>query len=480
MGYQDYEIVIGLEVHSELKTNTKIYCDCTTAFGGDPNTHCCPICTGMPGTLPVLNGKVVEYAIKAGLATNCKINEFSKQDRKNYFYPDLPKAYQVSQYDLPLCYEGSVEIDVNGSKKTIGLTRIHIEEDAGKLIHESGEGSLVDYNRCGVPLIEIVSEPDFRSAEEVRAYMEKLRTILLYVDVSDCKMNEGSLRCDVNLSVRKKGEKEFGTRTEMKNMNSFNFVVKAIEYEAKRQIKVIENGGTIVQETRRWDESKGVTVSMRSKEEAHDYRYFPEPDLMPIITSKERIEEIRNSLPELPDSRKIRFTEKYGLSEYDANLIVASRRIADFFEEASKNVNNKKTVVNFITTEIFSRLSEEDKEQGNIPIEPNYLEELVKLIEDGTISNSIAKTVFAEMWDTGKSANKIVEEKGLKQISDDGELKTMAQEVISNNPKPVQDYLSGKEAAIQALMGQMMKLTRGKANPKVVIGILKELFSEMN
>jgi aspartyl-tRNA(Asn)/glutamyl-tRNA(Gln) amidotransferase subunit B len=479
MGYQDYEIVIGLEVHSELKTNTKIYCDCTTAFGGDPNTHCCPICTGMPGTLPVLNGKVVEYAIKAGLATNCKINEFSKQDRKNYFYPDLPKAYQVSQYDLPLCYEGSVEIDVNGSKKTIGLTRIHIEEDAGKLIHESGEGSLVDYNRCGVPLIEIVSEPDFRSAEEVRAYMEKLRTILLYVDVSDCKMNEGSLRCDVNLSVRKKGEKEFGTRTEMKNMNSFNFVVKAIEYEAKRQIKVIENGGTIVQETRRWDESKGVTVSMRSKEEAHDYRYFPEPDLMPIITSKERIEEIRNSLPELPDSRKIRFTEKYGLSEYDANLIVASRRIADFFEEASKNVNNKKTVVNFITTEIFSRLSEEDKEQGNIPIEPNYLEELVKLIEDGTISNSIAKTVFAEMWDTGKSANKIVEEKGLKQISDDGELKTMAQEVISNNPKPVQDYLSGKEAAIQALMGQMMKLTRGKANPKVVIGILKELLSEM-
>jgi aspartyl-tRNA(Asn)/glutamyl-tRNA(Gln) amidotransferase subunit B len=433
----------------------------------------------MPGTLPVLNGKVVEYAIKAGLATNCKINEFSKQDRKNYFYPDLPKAYQVSQYDLPLCYEGSVEIDVNGSKKTIGLTRIHIEEDAGKLIHESGEGSLVDYNRCGVPLIEIVSEPDFRSAEEVRAYMEKLRTILLYVDVSDCKMNEGSLRCDVNLSVRKKGEKEFGTRTEMKNMNSFNFVVKAIEYEAKRQIKVIENGGTIVQETRRWDESKGVTVSMRSKEEAHDYRYFPEPDLMPIITSKERIEEIRNSLPELPDSRKIRFTEKYGLSEYDANLIVASRRIADFFEEASKNVNNKKTVVNFITTEIFSRLSEEDKEQGNIPIEPNYLEELVKLIEDGTISNSIAKTVFAEMWDTGKSANKIVEEKGLKQISDDGELKTMAQEVISNNPKPVQDYLSGKEAAIQALMGQMMKLTRGKANPKVVIGILKELLSEM-
>lgn len=479
MGYQDYEIVIGLEVHSELKTNTKIYCDCTTEFGGEPNTHCCPICTGMPGTLPVLNGKVVEYAIRAGLATNCKINEYSKQDRKNYFYPDLPKAYQVSQYDLPLCYEGVVEIDVNDEKKNIGITRIHIEEDAGKLIHESGEGSLVDYNRCGVPLIEIVSEPDLRSAEEVRAYLEKLRAILLYADVSDCKMNEGSLRCDINLSVRKKGAKEFGTRTEMKNMNSFNFAVKAIEYEAKRQIKVIEGGGEIVQETRRWDEAKGITVSMRSKEEAHDYRYFPEPDLMPIVTSKEKIEEIRQSLPEMPDSRKQRYIKDYSLSEYDANLIVASRNIADFFEEASKNIDNKKAVVNYITTEIFSRLSEEDKEQGNIPIKPKDLEELVILIENGTISNSIAKTVFADMWETGKSANIIVDEKGLKQISDDDELKKMAQEVINNNPKPVNDYLNGKEAAIQALMGQMMKLTKGKANPKVVIGILKDLLSKM-
>lgn len=479
MGYQDYEIVIGLEVHSELKTNTKIYCDCTTEFGGEPNTHCCPICTGMPGTLPVLNGKVVEYAIRAGLATSCKINEYSKQDRKNYFYPDLPKAYQVSQYDLPLCYEGVVEIDVNDEKKNIGITRIHIEEDAGKLIHESGEGSLVDYNRCGVPLIEIVSEPDLRSAEEVRAYLEKLRSILLYADVSDCKMNEGSLRCDINLSVRKKGAKEFGTRTEMKNMNSFNFAVKAIEYEAKRQIKVIEGGGEIVQETRRWDEAKGITVSMRSKEEAHDYRYFPEPDLMPIVTTKEKIEEIRQSLPEMPDSRKQRYIKNYSLSEYDANLIVASRNIADFFEEASKNIENKKAVVNYITTEIFSRLSEEDKEQGNIPIKPKDLEELVILIENGTISNSIAKTVFADMWETGKSANKIVDEKGLKQISDDDELKKMAQEVINNNPKPVNDYLNGKEAAIQALMGQMMKLTKGKANPKVVIGILKDLLSRM-
>ena len=478
MAYQDYEIVIGLEVHSELKTKTKIYCDCTTEFGGEPNTHCCPICTGMPGTLPVLNGKVVEYAIKAGLATNCKINEFSKQDRKNYFYPDLPKAYQVSQFDLPLCYEGSVEIDVNGDKKTIGITRIHIEEDAGKLIHESGEGSLVDYNRCGVPLIEIVSEPDLRSAEEVRAYLEKLRTILLYADVSDCKMNEGSLRCDINLSVRKKGDTVLGTRTEMKNMNSFNFAVKAIEYEAKRQIKAIEKGDKIVQETRRWDEAKVITVSMRSKEEAHDYRYFPEPDLMPIVTTKETIEDIRKSLPEMPDSRRDRYINEYGLSEYDANLIVASRRLAEYFDEAAKDIDNKKAVVNYITTEIFSRLSEEDKEQGNINLEPKALAELVLLIENGTISNSIAKTVFSQMWETGESAEKIVKEKGLVQISDDGELKEMAKSVINDNPKPVSDYLSGKEAALQSLMGQMMKLTKGKANPKVVIDILKELLNE--
>ncbi|MBC7958713.1 MAG: Asp-tRNA(Asn)/Glu-tRNA(Gln) amidotransferase subunit GatB [Vallitaleaceae bacterium] len=479
MSYKDYEIVIGLEVHCELKTHTKIFCDCTTEFGGEPNTHCCPICTGMPGTLPVLNGTVVEYAIRAGLATECQINEFSKQDRKNYFYPDLPKDYQVSQYDLPLCFLGRVEIESEGIKKDIGITRIHIEEDAGKLLHDAGQGSLIDYNRCGVPLIEIVSEPDMRSALEAKTFLEKLRTILLYADVSDCKMNEGSLRCDVNLSVRKFGAEKLGTRTEMKNMNSFNFIVKAIEYEAKRQIKVLEEGGKITQETRRWDEAKGITVSMRSKEEAHDYRYFPEPDLMPIVTSKKTIEAIKDALPELPDSRKARYLKDFGLTEYDADLIVASRRMAEFYESACEVANNKKSVANWIFSDIFSRLKEEEKEQATIPFAAPLLGELVNLIEDGTLSISIAKTVFTEMWETGKKPSIIVEEKGLKQINDSGALQTMAQEVINNNPKPVQDYLGGKETALNTLMGQMMKLTKGQANPQAVTGILKEILEGM-
>lgn len=478
MSYSDYEIVIGLEVHSELKTNTKIFCDCKNEFGGEPNTHCCPICTGMPGTLPVLNGKVVEYAVKAGLATGCQINKFSKQDRKNYFYPDLPKAYQVSQYDLPLCYEGEVEIEMDGDVRKIGITRIHIEEDAGKLNHEAN-GTLVDYNRCGVPLIEIVTEPDFRSPSEVGVFMEKLRTILLYADVSDCKMNEGSLRCDVNLSIRKKGATEFGTRTEMKNINSFNFAVKAAEYEAKRQIKVIEGGGTIVQETRRWDEAKGVTVSMRSKEEAHDYRYFPEPDLMPIITTDGQIEAWRQELPVMPDVRKAKYMADYKLSEVDAKLIVASRGMADIFEEGASAAKNPKAVSNFIITEVFSRLTEDEKEEANLPITGKDLADLANLIDDGVISSKIAKEVFAKMWDTSKSPSVIVEEDGLKQNSNTDELRSMAEEVIANNPKPVQDYLGGKEAAIQSLMGQMMKATRGKANPKMVIDLLKEILDGM-
>lgn len=479
MSYKDYEIVIGLEVHCELKTHTKIFCDCTTAFGGAPNTHCCPICTGMPGTLPVLNGTVVEYAIRAGLSTQCQINEFSKQDRKNYFYPDLPKDYQVSQFDLPLCYLGRVEIEVDGVKKDIGITRIHIEEDAGKLIHDVGQGSLIDYNRCGVPLIEIVTEPDMRSAAEAKTLLEKLRTILLYADVSDCKMNEGSLRCDVNLSVRKMGVEKLGTRTEMKNMNSFNFIVKAVEYEAKRQIKVLEEGGSITQETRRWDEAKGITVSMRSKEEAHDYRYFPEPDLMPIVTSKETIEAIKKALPEMPDSRKARYLKDFGLTQYDADLIVASRRMAEFYETACENTKNKKAVANWIFSDIFSRLNEEEKEQAIIPFSAPLLGELINLIDDGTLSNSIAKTVFVDMWATGKKPTQIVKEKGLKQINDTGALKTMAQEVINNNPKPVQDYLGGKETALNILMGQMMKLTKGQANPQAVTTLLKEILESM-
>lgn len=478
MAYSDYEIVMGLEVHSELKTKTKIFCDCKNEFGGEPNTHCCPICTGMPGTLPVLNGQVVEFAIKAGLALGCKINQFSKQDRKNYFYPDLPKAYQVSQYDLPLCYEGEVEIDVDGESRTIGITRIHIEEDAGKLNHEEA-GTLVDYNRCGVPLIEIVSEPDFRSPKEVGIYMEKLRTILLYADVSDCKMNEGSLRCDVNLSVRKKGDKEFGTRTEMKNINSFNFAVKAAEYEAKRQIKELESGGKIIQETRRWDEAKGVTVSMRTKEDAHDYRYFPEPDLMPIITSDEQLEQWRSELPVMPDIRIKKYIEDYKVAPTEAKLLVASRLIADFFEEGAAASKNPKSVGNWIITEVFSRITEDEKEQGPLPIEGPMVGELVNLIEDGVISSKIAKDVFTKMWDTGKQPGVIVEEEGLRQNSNTDELRGMAEEVIANNPKPVQDYLGGKDAAIQALMGQMMKATRGKANPKMVIDLLKEILDAM-
>lgn len=479
MSYSDYEIVMGLEVHSELKTKTKIFCDCKNEFGGEPNTHCCPICTGMPGTLPVLNGQVVEYAIKAGLATNCKINQWSKQDRKNYFYPDLPKAYQVSQFDLPLCYEGEVEIEVEGEIRKIGITRIHIEEDAGKLNHEAN-GTLVDYNRCGVPLIEIVSEPDFRSPAEVGIYMEKLRTILLYADVSDCKMNEGSLRCDVNLSVRKKGAKEFGTRTEMKNINSFNFAVKAAEYEAKRQIKVIESGGEIIQETRRWDDAKGVTVSMRTKEDAHDYRYFPEPDLMPIVTSDEQIEIWRNELPVMPDVRKAKYMDDYKISDVDAKLLVASLKIANFFEEGAANTKNPKAVANWIISEIFSRVNEDEKENETpFPITGTDLGGLVNLIEDGTISSKIAKKVFAKMWDTGKTPAEIVEEDGLKQNSNTDELRGMAEEVIANNPKPVADYLGGKDAAIQSLMGQMMKATRGKANPKMVIDLLKEILDGM-
>lgn len=474
MSYKDYEIVMGLEVHSELKTNTKIFCSCKNEFGGEPNTHCCPICIGMPGTLPVLNGQVVEYAIKAGLATGCKINKFSKQDRKNYFYPDLPKAYQVSQFDLPLCYEGEVTIQVGDEERTIEITRIHIEEDAGKLNHTS-TGTLVDYNRCGVPLIEIVSEPDFREPVEVGLYMEKIRTILLYAGVSDCKMNEGSLRCDVNVSVRKKGDTTLGTRAEMKNINSFNFAVKAAEYEAKRQIKILESGGSIVQETRRWDEAKGKTVSMRTKEEAHDYRYFPEPDLMPIITTDEQIDMWKNELPIMPDVRKKVYQEKYDISLTQANLLTASPYIADFFEVGVVDSENPKTVANWIISEVFSRLTEDEKENPGWPITGEMLGELVNLIESGEISSKIAKTVFEKMWNTGKSPEKIIEEDGLKQNSNTDELKEMAIEVISANEKIVADYRSGKKAAIQALMGQMMKRTKGQANPKMVIDLLKDL-----
>ncbi|KNY25111.1 Aspartyl/glutamyl-tRNA(Asn/Gln) amidotransferase subunit B [Pseudobacteroides cellulosolvens ATCC 35603 = DSM 2933] len=388
----DYELVIGLEVHAELSTKSKIYCSCTTEFGGDENTHCCPICTGMPGVLPVLNKKVIEYAVKAGLATNCEIANFSKQDRKNYFYPDLPKAYQVSQYDLPICKNGYIDIEVNGVQKRIGLTRIHIEEDAGKLIHDEwGRGTLVDYNRCGVPLIEIVSEPDIRSAEEAKAFLENLKAILEYIDVSDCKMQEGSLRADVNLSIRPVGQKEFGTRTEMKNLNSFKAILRAIEGEFKRQKTEIEYGGVIVQETRRWDDNKGESYAMRSKEEAHDYRYFPEPDLVPIVLEDSYINDIRSSLPELPEARKKRYIEEFGLPEYDSSVLTSSKYFADFFEEAVKMSNNAKAVSNWIMGDLMRILKEKEMEASDIPFPAEYLAKLVKLIDGGKISGTIAK-----------------------------------------------------------------------------------------
>lgn len=479
MSYNDYEVVIGLETHAELSTKTKIYCGCTTEFGGDPNTHCCPVCIGLPGALPVLNEEVVNYAIKAGLATGCSIEKYSKQDRKNYFYPDLPKAYQISQFDLPLCYEGKVDINVEGKEKTIGITRIHIEEDAGKLLHDDMPGSLIDYNRGGVPLIEIVSEPDMRSSEDARIYFEKIKTILKYIGVSDCKMQEGSLRCDVNISVRKKGVSEYGTRTELKNMNSFTFITKAIEYEWRRQVDVIEAGGIIKQETRRWNEKEGITESMREKEEAHDYRYFPEPDLMPIVISDERINKIKDSLPELPDVKKNKYISKYDLTKYDADLIADYKNVAKFFEESIEGIKKPKIVANIIIGDIYSKLNtEEEKDLFNIPLVPENINKLVKLIENNIISNSIAKTILDEMWNTGKNPEEIVEEKGLKQMDNDDELIDIVNKVMENNIKAVDDYKNGNERALKALMGQVMKETRGKANPQKVNKILIDILSK--
>lgn len=471
----DYEIVIGLEIHAELSTKSKIFCSCTTQFGGEENTHCCPVCTGMPGTLPVLNEEVVLYAAKAGLAMNCEIAQFSKQDRKNYFYPDLPKAYQISQYDLPLCSGGYIDIKLGEETKRIGITRIHIEEDAGKLLHDEWEsGSLIDYNRCGVPLIEIVSEPDMRSAEEARLFVEGVKSILEYTGVSDCKMQEGSLRADVNLSVRKKGQKEFGTRTEMKNLNSFRSIVRAINAEAERQIDEIESGGTVVQETRRWDDNKGISYAMRSKEEAHDYRYFPDPDLVPVVLTLEEIQKIKDTLPELPEKRKQRYVDQLGLPAYDAELITASKYLADFFEEVLKHTKNVKGVSNFILGDLLKSLKDNDIEAKDIPFPPEYLGKLVSMVDDGKISNTIAKKVFLTMFETKKDPTIIVKEQGLEVVNDEGVLLEAVKKVISSNPQSVADFKSGKEKAFGFLMGQVMKETRGKANPQLINSLLKE------
>ena len=469
MSREDYEIVIGLEVHSELSTKTKIFCSCSTEFGGEPNSHCCPICMAMPGTLPVLNKKVVEYAIKAGLATNCTIARFSKNDRKNYFYPDLPKAYQISQYDMPLCTKGYVEIETENGPKKIGLTRIHIEEDAGKLNHdEYGRGSLVDLNRAGVPLIEIVSEPDLRSAEEVDSYLKKLKSILEYIEVSDCKMQEGSFRADVNVSVRKKGEEKLGTRTEMKNMNSFRSITRAIEYETIRQIEILEQGGKIEQETLRWDEISGKTFSMRDKEDAQDYRYFPEPDLAIINVSDEMIDSIKKTLPEMPEVRYKKYVEEYKLPEYDSKILTSSKYLSDLFEKATKICNNPKSVSNWIMTEVTRILNEEEKEPSQIPFTAEQLGKLILLIDKGTVSSKIAKKVLEELFKNPQDPENIIKEKGLTQISDEGAIKEVVQKILEANPQSIADFKAGKNKALAFLVGQAMKETKGKANPQML------------
>lgn len=475
----EYEVVIGLEVHAELSTATKIYCGCSTKFGGAPNTHCCPVCTGMPGALPVLNEKVVEYAVRAGLATNCKISRESKQDRKNYFYPDTPRAYQISQFDLPLCEHGTVNIKYGDKEKNIGITRIHIEDDAGKLVHDPYTGgTLVDLNRAGVPLIEIVSEPDMRSAEEAVAYVEKLKGILEYIGVSDCKMQEGSLRADVNLSLRPVGTEKFGTRTETKNLNSFRAIARAIEFEIERQKEVLESGGIVYQETRRWDDEAGEGYTMRSKEEAHDYRYFPEPDLMPIRLSEEYIKNIKDTLPELPEKRKERYINELGLPEYDSEIIISSKHLSDFFEVATKECGNAKAVSNWIMTDIIRIAKEMGIDYDKLPFTATQFAELIKLIDKGTISTSIAKKVFEEMTETSKDPAKIVEEKGLVQISDESQIKAVVDKIIAANPQSIVDYKAGKDRALGFLVGQCMKEMKGKGNPQILNKLILEFLNK--
>jgi len=474
----EYEMVIGMEIHVELGTKTKIFCSCPTKFGQEENTHTCPICLGMPGVLPVLNEKVVEYATRAGLALNCEIAHFSKMDRKNYFYPDLPKAYQTSQFDLPICTGGVVEIEVDGVKKDIGITRIHIEEDAGKLLHESADGTLIDVNRCGVPLVEIVTEPDLRSAEEARTFAEKVRNIMEYTDVSDCKMQEGSMRFDVNISMREKGATVLGTRTEMKNLNSFRALIRAVQYESKRQIVELKKGHKIIQETRKWDDTKGASASLRSKEEAQDYRYFPEPDLVPIVIEKEYIEKIKRELPELPEAKKQRYIDEYKLPEYDAGVLTATGVTARFFEEAVVLYDEPKQISNWIMVEIPPLLKEKELTMENIPIAPVQLAELLKLVKESVINGTSGKEVLKEMFNTGKNPGEIVKEKGLAQMSDTAELEAIIEKIVSDNPKSVEDIGTGNEKAYGFLTGKVMKETKGKANPQVANKIIREVVAK--
>ena len=468
MAYEDYEVVIGLETHVELATKTKIFCNCSTEFGGEPNSHCCPICLAFPGAMPVLNEKVVEYAVKAGLATNCKIPNYTWQNRKNYYYPDMPQAYQVSQTEEFICQDGYVEIETEAGKKKVRLHEIHIEADAGKLVHgEYTTNSLVDLNRAGVPLIEIVTEPDMRNAEEVENYLRNLKAILEYVEVSDCKMQEGSMRADINLSVRKKGDPKLGNKIEMKNMNSFKFIVKAIEHESRRQIELLEDGKEIPSETMRWDELSQKTIPMREKDSTA-YRPFPDPELMPIVLTNEYIDNIRKNLPELPEVRKKRYIAEYKLPEYDSNLITSSKHLSNLFEGAIKICNNPKAVSNWIMTDITKVLNDKEIEPSEIPFTEEDLGKLIVLIDKGTISSSMGKKVLDEMFLEPKDPNKIIEEKGWVQISDEGAIKEVVIKILEANPQSIADFRAGKDKALGFLVGQAMKETKGKANPQML------------
>lgn len=476
----NYQIVIGLEVHIELSTKSKIFCGCTTEFGGEPNTHVCPVCSGMPGVLPVLNKKVVDFAIRAGLATNCEITRYNKFDRKNYFYPDLPKAYQVSQLYLPICRNGKVEIEVNGEKKFIGIHEIHMEEDAGKLVHDPWDDcTLVDYNRCGVPLLEIVSEPDFRSADEVIAYLTKLRETMMYLGVSDCKMQEGSMRADVNISVMPMGSTKFGTRTEMKNMNSFKAIYKAINYEAQRQIELLEAGGSVVQETRRWDDNKDASFAMRSKEDAHDYRYFPEPDLLPIEISEEWINATVENMPELPEDKRRRYMTEFNLSEYDASVITSERQIAYLFEDATKICGKPKEVCNYIMGELMRLMSETATLAEEVEMSPQKIADIIELVSQGKINRSVAKEVFEAVFRDDVDPAKYVEENNLIMVDDSSLVEEIVEKVIAENPKSIEDLRAGKAKARGFIVGQTMRALKGKANPQTVNEIIDEKLSKI-
>jgi aspartyl-tRNA(Asn)/glutamyl-tRNA(Gln) amidotransferase subunit B len=476
-----YEPVIGLEVHVQLLTRTKIFCGCSTRFGDPPNTNVCPVCLGLPGTLPVLNKRAVEMAMRASLALNCSVHEHSRFSRKNYFYPDLPKGYQISQYELPLATGGWLEIEVAGAKKRIGITRLHLEEDAAKNLHEgfsqSAQKAYIDYNRCGTPLVEIVSEPDIRTPEEAYAYLTTLRQIMLYTGVSDCNMEEGSLRCDANVSVRPRGSKEFGTKVEVKNLNSFRYLQKALEYEIERHIGVLESGGRISQETRLWNQAEGHTVSMRSKERAHDYRYFPEPDLLPVHVGAAWREEVRRTLPELPEAKRARFVTSFGITSYDAEVLTGTRELADYFESVVKAGAPGKAAANWIQTELLGRLNDAGKEIDASPVSPAALAELVKLVESGQITGAIGKKVFATMFESGRSAAEIVAAEGLGAQVSDAAIQQAAREVIEKNPENVAKFKAGNEGVFKFFVGQVMRATRGQANPQAVNDILRKLLS---